>query len=243
MPESKDTFTQFNDLLSSNMPDEYKALLKNFQEQGTFYQQLIKNVNNDDDNLASFWNLPNTLGFNSSTDEQPEWLKSIFTINGLGKNTDETRANPFHAFESAQQVMQNNFNEMQQTTSKMTALHNELSQLAMDRFHDLKGSTDNLTTEQLCAFWLQAGEEAFKQISQTDDYIETQQALLTSLSEIKGTQHELSEQVSTLFGLPSQQSLQDLQKGLHQLRLEFAEYKEQTDVVIHKLTNKLSKLK
>ena len=65
-------FTQFDDLLNSSMPDEYKDLLKKFKRQGDFYQQFVHSNNEQEADLSTFWNLPNTLGFDSFVKQQPE---------------------------------------------------------------------------------------------------------------------------------------------------------------------------
>ena len=126
----------------------------------------------------------------------------------------------------------------------MNQLHNELSELAFDIFQGLQKNSDaEKNEEQLCKHWLQAGEEAFKQISQTDEYIQAQHALFESLSQLKNLQEELSNRFSNLLGLPSQQSMDDLQKGLHQLRNEFAEYREHAEAKIHGLSGVINEFK
>ncbi|MDX2426211.1 MAG: poly(R)-hydroxyalkanoic acid synthase subunit PhaE, partial [Cycloclasticus sp.] len=87
------------------------------------------------------------------------------------------------------------------------------------------------------------GEKAFKQISQTDDYIQTQLALFDSLSQLKTLQEDTANQLSNMLRLPSQQAIDDLQKGLHQLRTEFAEYRERSEAEIHELSGVINELK
>jgi len=242
--DTNNPYAQFNALINSNLPDEYKEILKRFQEQGLFYQQLIQKVNNNESDLSEFWNLPNALGFDTPSNEQPEWLQSIFNMNNFQETTDTSLIQQFtQAISELPLQAQKNMSTVQSTLTKMSRLYDELSQSAMQRFQTLKDEFPNASNEQLCTFWLTAGEKAFSEISQTNDYIDTQKELLESLSELKNTQYALSEQVSNLFGLPSRQSLEDLQKGLHKLRIEFAEYKEQTEATISELKQTIRRLK
>ena len=242
--KTDDAFAQFNALINGNMPEQYKELLKNVWEQGLFYQQLVQSVNDNEPDLSKFWDLPNTLGFDALSSEQPEWLQSIFDINNIKANADIPLSDQFaHALSDIPLKIQGSFETVQSSLVKMTSLHNELSVLAMERFQTLKGEATELSTEQLCDNWLKAGEGAFKEISQTDDYIDTQRTLFESLAELKNTQTVIAEQVSGVLGLPSQQTVEDLQTGLHKLRLEFAEYKEDTDAAINKLTQTIQRLK
>lgn len=242
--KTDDAFAQFNALINGNMPEQYKEFLKNVWEQGLFYQQLVQSVNDNEPDLSKFWDLPNTLGFDALSSEQPEWLQSIFDINNIKANADIPLSDQFaHALSDIPLKIQGSFETVQSSLVKMTSLHNELSVLAMERFQTLKGEATELSTEQLCDNWLKAGEGAFKEISQTDDYIDTQRTLFESLAELKNTQTVIAEQVSGVLGLPSQQTVEDLQTGLHKLRLEFAEYKEDTDAAINKLTQTIQRLK
>lgn len=242
--ENNDPYAQFNAFINSDLPDEYKEVLKHFQEQGLFYQQLIQKVNNNEPDLSEFWNLPNTLGFDTSFTGQPEWFQSIFNMNDNQGMADISSIQQFiRALSELPIQAQDNISTVQATLSKMNRLNTALSESAMKRFQTIKEESPNPSNEQLCTFWLTAGEEAFSEISQTDEYIDTQKELLESLSELKKTQYAFSEQLSNVFGLPSRQSLEDLQKGMHKLRIEFAEYKEQTDTAIAELRQTIRRLK
>jgi len=237
-------FTQFDDLLNSTVPDEYKDLLKNFKRQGNFYQQFIQCNNEQEDDLSTFWNLPNTLGFESFANQWPEWLQSSFNLNSSSQFSTESLAEQFpHLLLQLTTQAQEHIESIQASLTKLNDLYNELNQSAMQRFKDLNDSASNLSTEQLCAHWLEAGESAYRQISQTNEYIETHKTLIESLSALKNTQHTFSEQASELFGLPSRQSIQELKKNAHKLRMEFAEYKEQTDSKLNALAETIRKLK
>ncbi|HIG79881.1 MAG TPA: hypothetical protein EYQ47_07870 [Cycloclasticus sp.] len=242
--KTNDVFEQFNALIGRNIAEEYKDILKNFQEQGLFYQQLSQSINSNNNDLSKFWDLPNTLGFNAHNEEQPAWIKSIIEMNFPQSDSPSSTIEAISQLlnQIPQQIL-DGFKELQTSTAAMSAFHAELSQLAMQRFEALQSDFNDKSSEQLFAHWLKAGEEAFNDISQRDDYIKAQHALFESLSKFKKNQQNTSEQLSNLFALPSQQTLDDLQKGLHQLRLEFAEYKEQTDASIEKLTARLAKLK
>jgi hypothetical protein len=235
-------FEQFNSLIESNIPDEYKALLQNLQEQGAFYNQLIQSVN-EDDNLSSFWDLPNTLGFSQTTQAQPNWFQSFFDIDGLSTSANTNLAEQYTAaINQFSQQAPNSIQAFQEALIKMSSLHSDLSKDAMNRFEQLRKGNDTDSNEQLCQLWLEAGEQAFTDLSQTDEYVQTQQSLFNALSELSGSQQTLSEQLSTLLGLPSHRSISDLQKGLHELRMEFSAYREQTTADIDLLTKTIKKL-
>lgn len=237
-------FTQFDALLNSAIPEEYKDLLKNFQQQGTFYQQFIQSSNEQQPDLSAFWSLPNALGFDSLSSYQTQWTQSIFDLTNLSEPSSDPLNGQFkNLFGNLPNQTQENLKSIQSTLSKMNVLYNQLSQSAMQRFQVLNDETNNPSTEQLCAQWLKAGEEAFSEITQTEEYIQTHKALIESLGELKNIQHTLSEQASELLGLPSKESIQDLQKSLHKLRIEFAEYKEQTNTKLDELAQTIRKLK
>jgi len=239
--KDRDIFEQFNGLLQSNISGEYKDILQNFQQQGAFYQQLLQNIAGGDD-LSSFWELPNSLGFSTDKQVQPEWLKSIFNTSHFQNPSIAAQANSFDPFIEAFPQIKEALETLHVKITDMANFHNELSQLAMQKFQSLHDKDNNLSNEQHCANWLKAGEDAFAEISQRDDYIQAQNDLMETLGEIKNSQSTLVEKLSNTWGLPSQQSLQDLQKGLHQLRLEFAEYKEKTDTTINQLKTTVRKL-
>ncbi|MDF1828511.1 poly(R)-hydroxyalkanoic acid synthase subunit PhaE [Cycloclasticus pugetii] len=242
--DTKNPYTQFFTLMNSKLPDEYKAVLQKFQEHGDFYQQLINNVNNNETDLSKFWDLPSTLGFNTASNPQTKWLQSFFSLNNFQSSTDTQLIQQFtQAICELPLQAQENLSSIQAALSKLNQLYAKLSQSAMKHFQALKDESPDASNEQLCIFWLTAGEKAFSEISQTDDYINAQKKLFESLNNLKNTQHAFSEQAAELFGLPTQQSLEDLQNGLHKLRMEFAEYKAQTDEVINELRQTIYQLK
>ncbi|ORU93363.1 MAG: hypothetical protein A6F70_05380 [Cycloclasticus sp. symbiont of Bathymodiolus heckerae] len=242
--KNHDAFEQFNTLIGSNIPEEYKNILKSFQQQGQFYHQFFQNINSNDEGLSSFWDLPNTLGFNMPNHEQPDWIKSIFDINNVQGDIGSSPEELFSQFvPPMSQQIKDKISNAQADIVNMGTLHSELSELALKRFQTLRNESEDTSNEQLSAHWLAAGEDAFAEISQRDDYVQAQNKLLETLGDLKSTQHALTEQLSNTWGLPTQQSLQDLQKGLHQLRIEFAEYKEQTGSTIDELKATIRKLK
>jgi hypothetical protein len=240
-------FEQFDNLIDSNIPVEYKELLKSFKEQGFFYQKFIRTMNDKDADLSAFWNLPDTLGFNnaSSSDGQREWLRPFFEFNGDSGGFNASLADQFSSvLNRVTQETQGALLGLQSASTKMNLLHKELGELAFEIFQDLQKKSGSETNEdQLCKIWLQAGEKAFKQISQTDDYIQTQLALFDSLSQLKTLQEDTANQLSNVLRLPSQQAIDDLLKGLHQLRTEFAEYRERSEAEIHELSGVINELK
>jgi len=202
---------QLNTLFSSNMPDEYKTILQNFQQQGDFYSKLIQHVDNKE-SLESFWNLANEKSF-CPLENMPDLTLIIECIKNL-----------------------------QSALIKITSLQVSVGQRAASLFQEKQTLLDEHSIEKVCEHWLQAGEEALTEISQTDEYIHAQHQLFDVIKQLMQAQQHISEKHLSYLGLPTQQPITDLQKGLHQLRTEFAEYKEQTEATIQQLTISLEKL-
>jgi len=207
---SESIFKQFDSLLSSNMPEEYKTILRHFQQQGEFFSQFIQHPKKED--LSDFWNLSETLNVNSKTD--------AFT----------------------NQTILSLIKRLNTTLEKITEQHTRVSQQAMGIFQSQLSQTDEPSAEQLCEFWLQAGEQAFEDISQSRQYKHANQEFFGAIKALSQAQQETIQQYNQCNGLPSQQSIEDLQKGLHQLRSDFASYKEQTDATISQLSARLEQL-
>jgi len=167
----------------------------------------------NNENIENFWGLSNKHGFTSS-DNEPDLSRIIDSIKSL-----------------------------QPLLVKISVLQQSIGQRAALLFKEKQALTSSDTVEKTFEHWLQAGEEAFTEVSQGNEYINTQQQLFDALKKLMLSQQELSEQYSHYLGLPSQQSITDLQKGLHQLRTEFAEYKEQSEATIQQLSISLEKLK
>jgi len=196
---------QLNKLLSSDMPDEYKTLLKNFQQQGEFYSQLIQHIDNED-KLESFWNLAHKPPF-TAQEQTPGFTQILDSIRAL-----------------------------QTATLKITAIQHDISQQAAILFKEKQAEKNSNNVEETYQHWLQAGDAAFLDASQRDDYLSAQQQLFDALKSLMQAQQQYYP-----FEQPSQQSITDLQKGLQQLRTEFAEYKEQTEATIQTLKARIKK--
>ncbi len=239
--KNHDVLEQFNALIDSKLPDEYKDILKSFQQQGLFYQQLFQNMNHDESDLSEFWDLPSTLGY--TTVEQDSWLKSIFDMSHLKNGANSSATDLFSQLaNNIPPQIKDSAHSIQENMTTMAAFNNELNHNATRLFQELRNESDDSSNEQLCAHWLKAGEKAFEEISQREDYIQTQNELFETLATFKNNQATLIEQLSDTLGIPSAQSLKDVQKSLHQLRLEFAEYKEHANAKIITLEKTLRKL-
>jgi len=113
-------FEQFNSLIESGIPSEYKDVLKNFHEQGGFYNQLIQSINGKND-LSAFWDLPNTLGFNQTSDQKSDWFRSFFDINGFSNASNGSLAEQFQdALEQFSSQTPNNLKDFQAAFSAAT---------------------------------------------------------------------------------------------------------------------------
>jgi len=239
--DNEDLIERFSALINSSIPNEYKQLLSNFQEQGNFYTQLIQHIANKKD-LSSFWNLPNTLGFADINHENNDWFTSFFDINGYTTQSKcQLKNRVSSSQESFSQQSQQNLKQFQSALHKMSELHAQISQRATEEFSNLNDSNSEQSNETLCQHWLNAGESAFNSISQQPEYIATQRQLFESLGKLQAGTESLYEQLSSTIGLPSIQTQLDLIKALHDLRIEFAEYREQTDEQLHALQQQLKK--
>lgn len=242
--EKNEYATQFQDFINSNVPDEYKEVIQHFQNQGLFYQQLLEKINNEEPGLSDFWNLPQTLGFNTLSDGQLDWLHLYFSQNPDLENLNSSSLQAFlKTLSDLPGQLQENIRDIQSALQKINHLYATLSKSALEQFEALKNKCTDPSDEQLCQFWLTAGETAFSEISQTPDYIEAHQQLMKSAHQLKTAQFNFFDTFAHRLGLPSQQTMNDLQKGLHTLRIEFAEYKEQTEAKIDELQQTICRLK
>lgn len=236
-----DVYTRFSDLIASDIPQEYKQLLENFHKQGNFYSQLVQSVSKNND-LSSFWDLPSTLGFDKAADNSDDWFSSLFNINGYAEHSKQQLEGNFNTqLEKFSETTQSEMKRFQAALAEMSELHVKISETALAEFNRLTSADNQPTNEQLSEHWLKAGEMAFNKISTQEPYIETQHQLFGSLGKLQTTQQEFASHFSTMLGLPSIEDLDELKQALHQIRLEFAEYREQTDAQLDALTKKVPK--
>jgi hypothetical protein len=230
---SDDIFNQFNRLIESSVPEEYKDLLKNTQKQGSFFTHFIQSIEENAD-LTSFWSIPETLGFTQTKTGPEDWFSSFFKINNPAIKTEipNFTSDAFNLFSTE---YLNEATQYQNALRELSEFHQTLNETALEKFETLKSSLENSSPEVLCQLWLQAGEMAFKEISSEQRYIDAQQKVFESLGKLNTKHTDISEHISNTFGLPKQEDLDALQQGLHDLRTEFAEYREQTEEKIHKL--------
>lgn len=237
-------FEQFQSTVETMIPEQYKPILTHLNEQGFFYHQFIQSLNNKKTDLSSFWALPNSWGDNGPTPEHTnDWFKSFFALNAASANNEPPSMDTaWSLFNQPTQQTLESLKDLQGAFIEINQLHTELGQLALQRFQQLQQQIDAEPTEdQSCAHWLQAGEETFKKVTQTEPYINAQKRLFEALKQLKTQQHVFGTQLSEQLGFPSQQTINDLKKALHQLRTEFAEHKEHTEAAIHRLALRLKK--
>jgi len=231
---------QFNRLIESSLASEYKDVLTAFKEQGEFYQQFVNEAQKSTPDLASFWNIPNTLGFQTNTHPVFDCFQG--TTSSAGP-LPASMAKLFEQCLNTSQKTQESITAFQAALSTLSTIHADIGQQAMHDFLQLKEQSPTPpSNETLCQFWLKAGEAAFKKASQQPNYLEAQQALYLSFSQLKMVQHSFFSQLSQFLGLPSQQTIDELHENLHQLRMQFAEHQEQTASTIHALKQSIDAL-
>jgi hypothetical protein len=236
---NQDLMERFSALINSSIPKEYKQLLSNFQEQGNFYTQLIQNIEGKKD-LSSFWDIPNTLGFANVKGD--DWFTNFFDINGYSTHSKQHIENQFSSFQKEfSDHSQQNLKQFHSALQKMSELHGQISQRAIEEFNKLNHSDSAPSNETLCQYWLNAGETAFNSISQQPEYVTAQRQLFESLGKLQIDNESFYEHFSSLVGMPSSQTQVDLTKALHDLRVEFAEYRDRTDEQLHALQQQLKK--
>ena len=230
---SSEAFKQFNQLIEGSLPDEYKELLKNAQKQGSFFTSFIESIDKSDD-LSSFWSIPETLGIPTTSSEPKDWFSSFFALNNPVQNSEnpDFKSDIFNDFSTDYLREANHY---QQALKELSLIHQALNETALTNFNKLKETHDEPSSDVLCQLWLLAGEAAFKEVSRKKSYIETQQTLLESLGKLNAKHKDIAEHFSDLFGLPQQRDIDSLQQGLHDLRIEFAEYREKTEAQIEQI--------
>ncbi|MBQ0724468.1 MAG: hypothetical protein KBT50_03580 [Cycloclasticus sp.] len=237
-------FEQFRSIVENTIPEQYKPLLAHFNEQGLFYQQFIQSLNSKETDLSSFWALPNSWAEKGPTTEQTkDWFKCFYTLNAASANNEAPAMDTLWSlFNPSTQQAHDSLKDLHGAFVDINQLHTELGQLALLRFEQLQQQIDAEPTEEhVCKHWLQAGEETFKKVSQTEPYIDAQRRLFEALNQLKTQQQVFGTQLSQQLGLPSQQAIDDLKTALHQLRIEFSNYKEHTEATIHRLDQRLKK--
>ena len=230
---------QFNRLIEGSLATEYKEVLTAFKEQGEFYQQFLNEAHKGTPDLTSFWDIPSTLGFQSNAQPAFDWF------HGITSSANPLSASLAQLFDSSNssQKVQEIITAFQAALSALTTIHANIGQQALHNFLQLKEkSPTSPSNEELCQFWLKAGEAAFKEACQQPDYLQAQQALYLAFSQLKTVQQGVFSQLSQFLGLPSQQTIDDLHENLHQLRMQFAEHQEQTAATIHTLKQSIDVL-
>ena len=230
---------QFNRLIDSSLAIEYKDVLTAFKEQGEFYQQFLNEAHKGTPDLTSFWDIPSTLGFQTNTQPAFDWFHGI---TGSASPLPESLAQLFDPSNSSQKTQESTI-AFQAALSTLNTIHVNIGQQAMHDFLQLKEKSPTPpSNEELCQFWLKAGEAAFKEACQQADYLQAQQALYLAFSQLKTVQQGFFSQLSQFLGLPSQQTVDELHESLHQLRMQFAEHQEQTAATIHTLKQSIDVL-
>lgn len=237
-------FEQFQSIVDNTIPEQYKPLLAHLNEQGLFYQQFIQSLNNKEADLSSFWALPNSWGDNGPAAEHTnDWFKLFFALNASSANSEPPSIDTaWSLFNQPTQQTVESLKALQRAFVDINQLHTELGQLALQRFEKLQQAVNGEPTEaQSCKHWLQAGEETFKKVTQTEPYLDAQKRLFEALKQLKTQQQAFATHLNQQLGLPSQQTIDDLKNALHQLRTEFAQYKEHTEATIHRFEQRLKK--
>jgi len=243
-PSTAELLQDFEQLFSQSLPDEYKLLAKNSQQQADFFKSFIQSVA-DKENLSSFWSLSETLGFDQIQSNKNNslnsfnWLSKLFDVS----NSDNDRSpieNLAYSFVDMSTQYQTEFIAFQKALAEINTLYQQINSSAFDRFKQRQQASDITNPEQLCHFWLEAGEESFKELSSQQSYIAAQQQLFNSLTSLTDQYKEFLQQISSLLGLPTQKDIDELREGIHELRLSFAEYRDKTEAEIITLKKQLN---
>lgn len=242
--ETKNTDPSAAQLLNQ-LPPEWQQLAKEFQRQNQFYQQFLDQAQSSDDlsgQVENFWTMPSSMGFlNPQLQKQQDpWFQSLFEFS---KSADTLGVDVFQEFsrevQSFSESIRHEIMNFQQAVRAMSQLQQDMGEKAQGLFLVRLATIDRNDPEQLCRAWLQAGEEAFQGISQGDEFTRHQSALMNSVSHLKRLQSDMANRFSATFGLPNQHELSELRKGLHDLRMTFAEYRDQSEDQILTLTKQL----
>lgn len=242
-PETTQVATESIDLLMQQLAPEYRQLVEEFQRQNNFYADFVSKAQtgSDQPGLQGFWNFPSSAGFETDhPGQQNPWLDTLFQLSG---STDTLGARLFLQFSADVNVYYEKiFAEIQAFQKAANALSQQQRQLAEQAqkiFQERIQDIDPKDSEQLCRAWLQSGEAAYKSLSNQDEFTDNQSALFNSVSKLKSLQGQLAGKFSAVFGFPQQDEIDDLQRGLHELRLAFAEYRETATQKIAALEQKL----
>jgi len=243
-PSTAELLQNFEQLFSHSLPDEYKLLAKNSQQQADFFKKFIQSVA-DKENLTSFWNLSETLGFDQIQSNKNDslnsfnWLTKLFDVS-LSDNDRSPIENLAYRFVDMSTQYQTEFIAFQKALAEINTLYQQINSSAFDKFKQRQQASDITNPEQLCHFWLEAGEESFKELSSQPSYIAAQQQLFNSLTSLTDQYKEFLQQISSLLGLPTQNDIDELREDIHELRLSFANYRDKTEAEIITLKKQLN---
>ena len=217
---SDDIFKRFSDLMEGSLPEEYKNILNEFYKQGVFYKQFVQYIQQDNkkgDELPSFWDLSDNFCSLPLSD-----FTSFFDNKACHLELDS---------------FLEKFKNFQLALQKVNEFHKQVCKNAAENFEQMRLKVGGpLSSDKICQMWLQAGQSGFNNISQQPAYTAAKHDLIESLVQLKASYQKNSNQHAELLGIPSQIEYNELKQNLHQLRMEFAEYREEMTSKIAVLT-------
>lgn len=225
------------------LPQEWQQLAKEFKQQSEFFDRFVTQYH-DSEHIKSFWNMPSSMGFSDpkKLKEQNPWFQTLFE---LSQSADQLGLNFFESFSAEIQTFTTSIQQeivtFQKAAQGLTALQQDMANRAFELFESKLTSIDREDTEQLCRAWLQAGETAYQELSEREEFSHLQSELMNSVSKLKQIQSNMANRFSVTFGLPTHLEISELQQGLHDLRMAFAEHRMETTKQIRALQAQLDK--
>lgn len=234
--------------LLEQMPAELRVLAEEFNRQNQFFADLLKRTQTSDsiESRADLWRIPSGPGLTSiaTGGSGNPWFSTLFE---WSKSPDALSMDVFESF--AREVtefstkVREQIQQFQESADALSTIQKRMSDQAQKNFLELVRDLDPKDSESICQAWLKAGERAFQTTSADSGLSEEQSKLMNAVSQLKKLQSDISARFAQTFGLPQQQEMTDLQKGLHKLRMAFAEYRDESTQVIADLQTQIKQLK
>lgn len=102
------------------------------------------------------------------------------------------------------------------------------------RFSEYAEYNDEITIIKFYKIWLNSCEQAYLQVTSTDEYAKAYGSVINTFIRLKNQTSEFTNTVSSAIGLPTQKEVDEAQKGQHELHEQHASIKDDLCNVLHK---------
>lgn len=236
-PSIETTQPMLWDQVAKLTPPTQKELFEKLISQSQFYLNLTKRLEKrviDTPTTTHEWDLLQALFGDLSLSNQPS---STELSSLLGLPSIEEIKNQAELFSK----MALEITQLQISQQKQAKFFKKLNRSASKQFNAKK--IEGLDTKALYSLWTECGEQAFSELSQSDQYIQAQVELLNTLTSIDSLQKNIAHSTFKKMGIASHEELKNIYRSIHILKREFRQKSRQQAQEITTLKRELSSLK